>query len=864
PNATGWFSAYGVPLDFGSNDMTAVATDIAGNPSAHSNILEIVFDDDPPYANITINPASPVSVGFLNITLVGSEPLWDVTLNYTSQTGNHFIVNLTDGQGEIYFHGNTTVTESTGDGTAVFHYTGHDLASNKGTTILSGGTFFIDTQKPFISIDDVTTPTTYPTQVITGTYSDPSPSSGIDYISVNGVLETYEWGGGAYSHTVSLVPGNNTINVTIVDKAGNIRSNYTYIYYYLENATIADAGPDQVVPELTQVQLDGTNSSTPYSPLSYEWYFLDIPASSSLTNSSIVNRFTSLPYFVPDVVGDFLIELYVEDAYGSGDKDNVTITAYAVPPVITIILPENATYFGADLELNVSFSEPIDFAWYSLNGADDVALCTSGTHCKTSITADLGVNYITVWANDSWNEVGSTERWFSTSCIAPNITLYTPANGNTLGTNNISFGFIAEDDIDPVLTCNLYIDNQTRQTNNSVISGVFTYFHETDLIQGAHYWDIECWDGLGSANSSNGPYWFTIDLNAPVVTIIKPKQGQRFVIQNDINLTFNVTDAVDPVLDCYMSLDGTLSYIGPVENGATHSLIMSDLSYDSHIVYVECLNDVPLAGDSEQILFYINPLIIDVDMKQKTMDTSPSFYVETSAIANCSYNVDTHADWVPFTRSVNDTGAYLHNTSMPEQSIIYTAIEGGHYKYIQHHDYWDGNHTLYVRCESSGYSNETNLDFQVIPPNRDKVFYQNEDVIEIYLDLEEAWLSVSADFSSIDSGYSEGDENVVFDTNFGASPTAHHYYNITYTLSDSNTKPEGQYRVFVVARNSTNDIVVNNSIYLHYHYNNTWETADVQDAFVCWNYVPGWYFDEAACDWESDVNQMADRRDGYT
>ena len=82
------------------------------------------------------------------------------------------------------------------------------------------------------------------------------------------------------------------------------------------------------------VTLDGSGSSDPDGDeLSFEWVFAEVPESSGLTDDDIVNAYTDAPTFVPDVAGDFEIELTVSDAETS-DSDSVVVAAVDnLPPV---------------------------------------------------------------------------------------------------------------------------------------------------------------------------------------------------------------------------------------------------------------------------------------------------------------------------------------------------------------------------------------------------------------------------------------------------------------------------------------------------------------------------------------------------
>ncbi len=302
---------------------------------------------------------------------------------------------------------------------------------------------------------------------------------------------------------------------------------------------------------------------------------------------------------------------------------------------------------------------------------------------------------------------------------------------------------------------------------------------------------------------------------------------------------FNVTEFAEPIV---------------LKNGQRCNSSCSSPSYDgaNYRFYTTVSNENSTFKIAEG-----GNLSVNFTFNNKTFDNSPTVNFTTyiagsarnlSVTATCYYKTD--YDPTTFTL-MNVTGGYGHVQELPEQNWSYIQTEMGHYATIQHYDYYSGIHWLYINCTKQYEDIEDkkevfNTTFMIRPTDRDRVVYSDGDEVKLYLRLEQPYLNISVNLSEVDSGFNPAK---VIVTNNSLD------YNISYNISSSNTRPDGEYNVTIDAFEPSGRETMNGSIFMHLH--NTWVRPDINDAFDCWNFKPGYFFDEAACNWESDVNRVA-------
>ncbi len=129
----------------------------------------------------------------------------------------------------------------------------------------------------------------------------------------------------------------------------------------------AAAGSDTTGMTNSIVNVDGSSSSDPDSdPLSYAWAFQSRPNGSQ---ASIDSPTSASAAFIPDLVGDYVLELTVSDGTNS-DSDTVRVTVSGSQPAVEgdVIITE-VFYDAGDENLEEWFElhNPTDIEW-DLNG----------------------------------------------------------------------------------------------------------------------------------------------------------------------------------------------------------------------------------------------------------------------------------------------------------------------------------------------------------------------------------------------------------------------------------------------------------------------------------------------------------------
>ena len=154
----------------------------------------------------------------------------------------------------------------------------------------------------------------------------------------------------------------------------NVTSNHTVeVTFAIDNSPpIANAGLDQNVITGQAVTLNGSKSYDPEGDMiTFRWTFVQVPAGSSVTDSSLSDATSAKPQFTPDLNGAYRLQLIVNDSDLDGVPDEVVINATTpnVPPNAHAG-PDQNVFTGNGVQLDGSKSSdpdngplPLSYLW---------------------------------------------------------------------------------------------------------------------------------------------------------------------------------------------------------------------------------------------------------------------------------------------------------------------------------------------------------------------------------------------------------------------------------------------------------------------------------------------------------------------
>ena len=211
---------------------------------------------------------------------------------------------------------------------------------------------------------------------------------------------------------------------------------------------------------------------------------------------------------------------------------NMNITDDVTAPALVLVKPENTTYTTqTNIPLNFTTDETNHTIWYRLDSGNEINIIGNTTF---NVSSD-GFHYITLYVNDSYNNINQSTRYFSVDSTPPIITIISP---NSIAVSNYSTKMIWFN-ISLSETGNVSLYSIDASGNLSMTRLNNTYFYnQSNVTEGGHNVTFYVNDTNGLTNSSSVN--FTISINP---SISNQAMDKSLVLLNEsVNISASVSE----------------------------------------------------------------------------------------------------------------------------------------------------------------------------------------------------------------------------------------------------------------------------------------------------------------------------------
>src|SRR3989344_5168093 len=302
------------------------------------------------------------------------------------------------------------------------------------------------------------------------------------------------------------------------------------------------------------------------------------------------------------------------DDLGVVNSTNVSITVNdTTQPFIELAYPQNTSYNFVQTQLNYSVADNfvLDSCWYSLDSG--FTNSSPDTSCQnfTGLTSNQGSNNWTVYANDTSNNLNSSEITFFVDSVNPNIAIVYPSNNSNISTNNAEINYTVSDT--NLESC--WYSNDTYAINTTITCG--QNITGITWTQGNHNVTIYANDTLGNMNFSTVS--FTLDSVNPSLNITNPSQNNTNTSDNTLDILFTRSDT--NLESCWYSNDTYLVNTTLANCGNITTIVWSDALHNVTILVNDTFGNLNFSTTSFTV-DAIQPLILISNPSQNNTNNS--------------------------------------------------------------------------------------------------------------------------------------------------------------------------------------------------------------------------------------------------
>ncbi|MFH1642215.1 MAG: hypothetical protein ABIC04_04910 [Nanoarchaeota archaeon] len=644
------------------------------------------------------------------------------------------------------------------------------------------------------------------------------------------------------SFNVSLIPDNYTgylWNCLTYDVSSNFawaKTNYTFYVDTIEpestisfNDSIIEFGSKHI------------NVGWNVSDLNQDYVITNVtyPNGSLLASSN--DEYVNFTFGPANLImtGLYTVKVWVNDSAGNINYSMATFSVVdTTPPNATLVSPINASWSNSsnvtfvcnatNMQLrNISLWHNIDGIW-KLNQTKNITGRINSTSFNVSNIPDNNTGYLwnclvyDIANNSDWGDNNFT---LYVDTISPTISYIYPTQVNNTNQSSTTVVInVSHLEINPD-TIILYWNNSQNVTKSYI--GDYTNFTLLNLKEGNYSYYVWLNDTVGHSNQTEVRY-FTVDWTPPLINLISP-DNNTWDTNGFVLFEYIVTDTRLNIDNCSLVINNKLNKTNlTVAEGVTQNFSL-ELLGGSYNWSINCTDSAGNTNSSEIRIVKVDFVPPMINLESPALN----FVWITSHIVTFEYNT---TDAVA---NVTNCSLIINNKLNQTNGSITENVTQSFTGYFRNAKYnWSVNCT-----DESGNTNSSvqyNLTVavpdMVLSAQRSRVFYQDGTEINLTINATNTALTITANFTEIDSEYSKGDETVY--------EAGNNIYYINYTISSGNSRANNDivngvhYRIPIYV-----DGVFNYTINVSLK-NGEWEYGFVNYATDCSGGIKSNYFEE--------------------
>lgn len=491
-----------------------------------------------------------------------------------------------------------------------------------------------------------------------------------------------------YRNFTNLADGIYTLTANVQNSVGNTNSTQRTFQYDIVSPSVNLTLPVNNTITKTTSQNLTANLSDNHEIKNATVFVYN--STGSLINQTTTNYSAGIINTIVGTVVDFVEGIYtwfynIFDWAGNSatSADNYSLTIDLTNPEILITAPTtNSNFSSASVQVNFSANDTnLASCWSTKDAAitNTSRSCVNGTISNFSDTYAEGLNTVTVYVNDSANNINSSSITFRVDTTSPPVTITYPVASAGYASTQLNLNFTASDSGVGLNVC--WYSNDSGLTNSTPDSSC-SNFTAVNGTSGENTWLVCANDTLG--NEACDSVTFNINTNSPATTQNYPTNG--LWLNSQLNIPFNFTSIdTDGIDTCELRGNWTgvwhlnQSKTG-ISSGVETSFDLLNITDGTYKWNVWC-NDTLGSG-----AFTLTNFTFNVDSVNPLISYGTGMQVDGANLSQNSIFVNVtvtelNEDTIIF-RLYNSTGIYNTTSSTSElRQINWTSLPQGTYTY---------------------------------------------------------------------------------------------------------------------------------------------------------------------------------------